>query len=161
MRPAPLRSLAVVSREGLSLALLRGGVWCPLLFVVAPAMILRYLTWIGCDCMQEGLTLALSEARPVVETLRDKVVSGVRVVRAVGMRLALAAALTLPAFAEDTGGGSSDLNTVISATDTITTMVGKAWDLTLSNPLTRTYVAGGLLATGIGFLVYLRRSSKH
>lgn len=114
--------------------------------------------------MQEVLSLALSEVRPVAATLRDKVVSGVRVVRAVGMRLALAAALTLPALAspnEGSGSGSSDLNTVISATDTITTMVGKAWDLTLSNPLTRTYVAAGLLATGIGFLVYLRRSSKH
>lgn len=112
--------------------------------------------------MQEGLALVLSEARPVAETLRDKVVSGVRVIRAVGMRLALAAALTLPALAsEGSGSGSSDLNTVISATDTITTMVGKAWDLILSNPLTRVYVAGGLLATGIGFLVYLRRSAKH
>lgn len=110
--------------------------------------------------MQEGLALALSEVRPVAETLRDKVVSGVRVVRAMGMRLALGAALSLPVLASE-GSGGSDLSTVISATDTITTMVGKAWDLTLSNPLTRVYVAGGLLATGIGFLVYLRRSAKH
>lgn len=49
---------------------------------------------------------------------------------------------------------------VISATDTVVTMVGKAWDLVLSNPLARVYVAGGLLAVGIGFLVALRRSSR-
>lgn len=49
---------------------------------------------------------------------------------------------------------------VISATDTVVTMVGKAWDLVLSNPLARVYVAGGLLALGIGFLVALRRSSR-
>lgn len=146
-------------RESLSLAFVRGGVCCSLFSFTAPAVIRRYFTWIGVSCMQDGLTLALSKARPMAATLRQKVVSGVRVVRAVGMRLALAVALTLPAFAGESG--SSDLNTVISATDTITTMVGKAWDLTLSNPLTRTYVAGGLLATGIGFLVYLRRSSKH
>lgn len=148
-------------RESLSLAFVRGGVCCSLLSFTAPAVIRRYFTWIGVSCMQDGLTLALSKARPMAATLRQKVVSGVRVVRAMGMRLMVAAALTLPVFASDTGGGgSSDLTTVISATDTITTMVGKAWDLTLSNPLTRTYVAGGLLATGIGFLVALRRSSR-
>lgn len=49
---------------------------------------------------------------------------------------------------------------VISATDTVVTMVGKVWALVLSNPLARVYVAGGLLAVGIGFLVALRRSAR-
>lgn len=151
-------------RESLSLAFVRGGVCCSLFSFTAPAVIRRYFTWIGVSCMQDGLTLALSKARPMAATLRQKVVSGVRVVRAMGMRLMVAAALTLPVFAGETGGGtgggSSDLNTVINSTDTIVTMTGKAWDLTLSNPLTRTYVAAGLLSTGIGFLVYLRRSSR-
>lgn len=115
--------------------------------------------------MQEGLALALSEARPVVETLRDKVVSGVRVVRAVGMRLALAAALTLPALAsEGSGSGSSgggDLATVVNATDTVAQMVTKAWDMALANPLIRVCIAAGLLSTGISVLTHLRRAAKH
>lgn len=49
---------------------------------------------------------------------------------------------------------------VITATDTVVTMVSKAWGLVLANPLARVYVAGGLLAVGIGFLVALRRSSR-
>lgn len=55
---------------------------------------------------------------------------------------------------------SSGWPAVISATDTVVTMVGKAWDLVLSNPLARVYVAGGLLAVGIGLLAALRRSSR-
>lgn len=55
---------------------------------------------------------------------------------------------------------STGFPAVITATDTIVTMVGKAWALVLSNPLARVYVAGGLLAVGIGFLVALRRSSR-
>lgn len=134
-----------------------------MLFVTAPAVIQGYFTWIGVSCMQDGLTLVLSKARPMAATLRQKVVSGVRIVRAVGMRLALAASLSLPVFAGETtggGSGSNDLSTVVAATDTVTTVVSKAWDLILSNALTRTYVAAGLLSTGIGMLVYLRRSSK-
>lgn len=55
---------------------------------------------------------------------------------------------------------STGFPAVIAATDTIVTMVGKAWALVLSNPLARFYVAGGLLVVGIGFLVALRRFSR-
>lgn len=84
--------------------------------------------------------------------------------KAVAMSLAVSASLSLPAFAtEGSSGstGSSDLSTVISATDIITTMMGKAWDMIVANPLTRVSASAGLLSIGIGFFVYLRRAARH
>lgn len=81
--------------------------------------------------------------------------------KAVAMSAALAASMTLPAFAtgnESSGGG--DLSTVVSATDTIVTMVGQAWSLMTSNPLTRVSLAAGLLSMGIGFLSLARRAAR-
>lgn len=83
--------------------------------------------------------------------------------KAVAMSLAVGASLSLPAFASEggSGSGSSDLATVINATDTITTMMGKAWDMILANPITRVSASAGLLSIGIGFFVYLRRAARH
>lgn len=81
--------------------------------------------------------------------------------KAVAMSLAVGASLSLPAFATEGSSGSSDLATVINATDTITTMMGKAWDMIVANPLTRVSASAGLLSIGIGFFVYLRRAARH
>lgn len=82
--------------------------------------------------------------------------------KAVGMSLAVALSLTLPALAADGGSGSSgSLSTIISATDDVTTMVNKAWAMMTANPLLTFYVAAGLLSVGIGFFGYLRRVSRH
>lgn len=83
--------------------------------------------------------------------------------KAVAMSAALAASMTLPALAEgESSGGASggDLSTVVSATDTIVTMVGQAWSLMTSNPLTRVSLAAGLLSMGIGFLSLARRAAR-
>lgn len=78
--------------------------------------------------------------------------------KAVGMSAAVAMSLTLPALATS-GGSGSDLTTVVSATDTITSMVGKVWTVLLANPLLTVYVAAGLLGTGIGFFKSLRQAA--
>ena len=49
---------------------------------------------------------------------------------------------------------------VLSAVDTVTEMVGKAWGAIAANPLLCAYVAGGLLSLGVGFYRYLRRSAR-
>lgn len=49
---------------------------------------------------------------------------------------------------------------VLSAVDTVVTMVGKAWDAIAANPLLCVYVAAGLLPVGVGFFCYLRRSAR-
>ena len=46
-----------------------------------------------------------------------------------------------------------------NATDTVTTMVGKAWSMILANPLLTFYAAAGLLSTGIGFFAYMKRTA--
>lgn len=87
---------------------------------------------------------------------------GWNVAKAVCMRLMVAMALSFPVFASETGGSGSggDLSSIVSATDTITTMVGKAWTIMTGNPLLRVYVAAGLLSTGIGFFSYLSWAAK-
>lgn len=79
--------------------------------------------------------------------------------KAVGMSLAVALSLTLPAFASEGGSGSSgsDLSALVSATDTVTTMVSKAWSMILANPLLTFYAAAGLLSVGIGFFAFMKR----
>lgn len=49
---------------------------------------------------------------------------------------------------------------VLTAVDTIPSLVNKAWELMLSTPLTRIGLAAGLLSMGIAFLVLLRRSAR-
>lgn len=100
----------------------------------------------------------------MLKKIKGKLAAAVAKYKAVGMSLALGASLTLPALASGdsgSGSGSSDLATVISATDTITTMMGKAWDMILANPITRVSASAGLLSIGIGFFVYLRRAARH
>lgn len=81
--------------------------------------------------------------------------------KAVAMSLAVAASLSLPAFATEGSGSSGSLTNIVSSTDTVTAMVGKAWDMMTSNELLRVYVAAGLLSVGIGFFGYLKRQSRH
>lgn len=85
--------------------------------------------------------------------------------KAVAMSLMVAMMTTLPAFAEDGGAGggatSSDLTTIVSSTDTVVSMINKAWAVMTSNELLRVYVAAGLLSVGIGFFGYLKRQSRH
>lgn len=77
--------------------------------------------------------------------------------KAVGMSLAVAASLTLPAFA--TEGGSGGLGAVTSAADTVTTFVGKVFTLMTGNPLLCVYLASGLISVGIYKFVQLRRAA--
>ena len=82
--------------------------------------------------------------------------------KAVAMSLMVAASLSLPAFATGTGNESSgSLTSIVSATDTVTSMINKAWTVMTSNELLRVYVAAGLLSVGIGFFGYLKRQSRH
>lgn len=77
--------------------------------------------------------------------------------KAVGMSLAVAASLTLPAFAGESGGGS--LTSVTSAADTVTTFVSKAFTLMTGNPLLCVYLASSLISIGIYKFVQLRRAA--
>lgn len=112
------------------------------------------------------MSQALQVVRSSLAQSLPKVRVGWNVAKAVYMRLMVAMALTLPAFASETGGGSGsgsgsgDLATIVNATDTVVTMVAKAWDAMNSNPLLRVYVAAGLLSTGIGFFGYLAWAAK-
>lgn len=76
--------------------------------------------------------------------------------KAVGMSLALAASLTLPAFASESGGG---LSSVTSAADTVTTFVNKAFTMMTGNPLLCVYLASSLIGVGIYKFVQLRRAA--
>ena len=103
-------------------------------------------------------------ARMAALWARAKLAALWRKSKAVAMSLATACALTLPALASDGGGsgsGSGSLTSIVSATDTVTAMVGQAWTLMTSNELLRVYVAAGLLSVGIGFFGYLKRQSRH
>lgn len=80
--------------------------------------------------------------------------------KAVGMSLAVAASLTLPAFASGNGGGdSSGLTSVTSAADTVTTFVSKAFTMMTGNPLLCVYLASSLIGVGIYKFVQLRRAA--
>ena len=73
--------------------------------------------------------------------------------KAVGMSLAVAASLTLPAFAADS------LAPVTSAADTVTTFVSKAFTMMTGNPLLCVYLASSLIGVGIYKFVQLRRAA--
>ena len=77
--------------------------------------------------------------------------------KAVGMSLAVAASLTLPAFATEGSGGS--LSSVTSAADTVTTFVTKAFQMMTGNPLLCVYLASSLIGVGIYKFVQLRRAA--
>ena len=80
--------------------------------------------------------------------------------KAVGMSLAVAASLTLPAFAgENGGGGASGLTSVTNAADTVTTFVSKAFTMMTGNPLLCVYLASSLIGVGIYKFVQLRRAA--
>lgn len=48
----------------------------------------------------------------------------------------------------------------MSAVDTITTLLGKVWDLLTSNPLLTLFVAAGLLPVGIALFARLRNAAR-
>ena len=102
-------------------------------------------------------------AKQAVVWAKAKLMAAWAKTKAVGMSLAVALSLTLPALATDGGSGSSsgDLSALVSATDTVTTMVGKAWSMILANPLLTFYAAAGLLSVGIGFFSFMKRVAHH
>lgn len=55
-----------------------------------------------------------------------------------------------------TGGMSA----VMSALDTIITLMGKVWDLLTSNPLLALFVAASLLPVGIALFTSLRNAAR-
>ena len=55
-----------------------------------------------------------------------------------------------------TGG----MNAVITAVDTIVTLMGKVWDLMTSNPLLTLLVAASLLPVGIALFTSLRNAAR-
>ncbi len=57
-------------------------------------------------------------------------------------------------------GAGSSLATIVSATDTITSMVGKIFDLIVGNPLLCVFCAAGLLGVGISVFRKLKRAAK-
>lgn len=79
--------------------------------------------------------------------------------KAVGMSLAVAASLTLPAFATGGGSDSGSLTSVTSAADTVTTFVTKAFQMMTGNPLLCVYLASSLIGVGIYKFVQLRRAA--
>ena len=81
--------------------------------------------------------------------------------KAVLMSLAFGLSLTSSAFATGGDSSGSDLTTIVSSTDTVVSMINKAWTVMTSNELLRVYVAAGLLSVGIGFFGYLKRQSRH
>ena len=96
------------------------------------------------------LAVALVKGRAKVAALCAKA-------KAVAMSLALAASLTLPAFA--TGDDAGGLTSVTSAADTVTTFVTKAFQMMTGNPLLCVYLASSLIGVGIYKFVQLRRAA--
>lgn len=68
--------------------------------------------------------------------------------------VALAALL----FEGETAGGG--LSAVMSAMDTVITLLSKCWDLMTSNPFLAVCVAAGLLPVGIGIFISLRNAAR-
>lgn len=55
---------------------------------------------------------------------------------------------------------SGGMSAVLSAVDTITTLMGKVWDLLTSNPLLTLFVAASLLPVGIALFTSLRNAAR-
>lgn len=125
------------------------------------ALFVRFLL---VQALPRAVRSVLAQAQTALSRALPKVRVGWNVSKAVCMRLMVGAALSLPAFASESGGSGSgsggELSSIISATDTVVTMVSKAWDAMTANPLLRVYVAAGLLSTGIGFFGYLAWAAK-
>ena len=96
------------------------------------------------------LAVALAKGRAKLAALYAKS-------KAVGMSLAVAASLTLPAFAS--GEDSGSLTSVTSAADTVTTFVTTAFQMMTGNPLLCVYLASSLISVGIYKFVQLRRAA--
>ena len=52
------------------------------------------------------------------------------------------------------------MSAVMSAMDTVTSLMGKMWDLMTSNPLLAVFVAAGLIPVGISLFVSLRNAAR-
>lgn len=63
------------------------------------------------------------------------------------------------AFATD--GNSGDMATLTSSLDTVTTLVGKVWNMVLSNPLLTLFMAVSLLFVGIRVFAAIKGVSRH
>ena len=55
---------------------------------------------------------------------------------------------------------SGGIIAVMSALDTVIQLMGKCWNLMISNPLLALYVAAGLLPIGIGIFTSLRNAAR-
>lgn len=96
----------------------------------------------------------------IVETAKARLVAAASKARAVLMSALFALALTPSAFASE-GADAGDLATLVSSTDTISTMMGKVWTIMMGNPLLTVFTAGSLLSMGIGFFMYLKKAARH
>ncbi len=52
------------------------------------------------------------------------------------------------------------MDSIIAATATVTTMVGKVWDLMISNPLLTVFVAVSLIGVGISVFGQIKGAAK-
>lgn len=68
----------------------------------------------------------------------------------------VALALTIPAFASDSGGMAS----VISATDTVSSLINKVFSIMTGNGLLTVYLAFGLLGAAIRVFRKMKRAAR-
>lgn len=69
----------------------------------------------------------------------------------------VAMALTLPAFASD---NTSSLTSVVSATDTVASLVNKVFSIMTGNGLLTVYLAFGLLGAAIRVFKKMKRAAR-
>lgn len=59
------------------------------------------------------------------------------------------------------GTASTGMDAVLSATDTITSLMSKIWNVMTGNPLLTLFLAAGVLTLGLGIFRAVKKTAKH
>lgn len=100
----------------------------------------------------------MKHLKPVFDSFKEKAgsVKAGRLLAGTGA----AVALSPTAFAAEGGGSGGGMSAVLSAFDTVTSLMNSVWELMTSNPLLTLFLAAGLLSIGVSAFRKIKSAAK-